>query len=262
MKVCSIASGSSGNCIYVETQKTKLLVDSGLSGKMVTKGLEKIGTEGSLLDGILVTHDHSDHVKGVGILSRKYDIPIYANAATWEEIKDRIGKVEQKNIKVFENKHPFEIKDFFVEPFPTSHDACDSVGFSLYGNSKKMSIATDLGYIDKATLERIYGADMVILEANHDVNMLTIGPYPYFLKRRVLSDKGHLSNDSAGNALVKLVEMGLERVLLAHLSRENNFPELAYQTVYNILKDNTINVGKDILVDVAQRERLSQLYCL
>ena len=126
----------------------------------------------------------------------------------------------------------------------------------------KMSIATDLGYIDSMILEKLYGADMVILEANHDVNMLTIGPYPYFLKRRVLSELGHLSNDSAGKALVKLVEMGSERALLAHLSRENNFPELAFQTVYNILKDNKIDVGQDILVDVAPRDMISDIYCL
>jgi len=261
MKVCSIASGSSGNCIYVETKKTKLLIDSGLSGKTITQSLDTIGTKGNDLDGILVTHDHNDHVCGVGILSRKYDIPIYANFATWEEIKDKIGKVKEKNIKYFEDK-PFEIKDFFIEPFSIPHDACDPVGFSLYGNSKKMSIATDLGYIDSMILEKLYGADMVILEANHDVNMLTIGPYPYFLKRRVLSELGHLSNDSAGKALVKLVEMGSERALLAHLSRENNFPELAFQTVYNILKDNKIDVGQDILVDVAPRDMISDIYCL
>ncbi|HHT50083.1 MAG TPA: MBL fold metallo-hydrolase [Eubacteriaceae bacterium] len=261
MKVCSIASGSSGNCIYVETKNTKLLIDSGLSGKTITQSLDTIGTKGNDLDGILVTHDHNDHVCGVGILSRKYDIPIYANFATWEEIKDKIGKVKEKNIKYFEDK-PFEIKDFFIEPFSIPHDACDPVGFSLYGNSKKMSIATDLGYIDSMILEKLYGADMVILEANHDVNMLTIGPYPYFLKRRVLSELGHLSNDSAGKALVKLVEMGSERALLAHLSRENNFPELAFQTVYNILKDNKIDVGQDILVDVAPRDMISDIYCL
>lgn len=261
MKVCSIASGSSGNCIYVETKNTKLLIDSGLSGKTITQSLDTIGTKGNDLDGILVTHDHNDHVCGVGILSRKYDIPIYANFATWEEIKDKIGKVKEKNIKYFEDK-PFEIKDFFIEPFSIPHDACDPVGFSLYGNSKKMSIATDLGYIDSMILEKLYGADMVILEANHDVNMLTIGPYPYFLKRRVLSELGHLSNDNAGKALVKLVEMGSERALLAHLSRENNFPELAFQTVYNILKDNKIDVGQDILVDVAPRDMISDIYCL
>lgn len=262
MKLCSLASGSSGNCMYVESQGTKLLIDSGLSGKTVTKALDTIGAIGNEIDGILVTHDHSDHIKGVGILSRKYNIPIYANAATWEEIKDKIGKVEEKNIKYFENQHPFEIKDFFVEPFSIPHDACDPVGFSLYGNSKKMSIATDLGYIDQSILEKIYGADMLVLEANHDVNMLEVGSYPYFLKRRVLSDEGHLSNESAGNALVKLVEMGLNRVLLAHLSRENNFPELAYQTVYNILYENEMIAGQDILVDVAQREKMTSIYCL
>lgn len=261
MKVCSIASGSSGNCIYVETRDSKLLIDSGLSGKTVSQGLEIIGAKGESLDGILVTHDHSDHVSGVGILSRKYDIPIYANPATWKEIKDKIGKVKGKNIKYFQDR-PFQIKDFIIEPFSISHDACDPVGFSIYGNSKKVSIATDLGYIDNIILEKLYGADMVILEANHDVNMLTVGPYPYYLKRRVLSEVGHLSNDSAGEALVKLVEMGLQRVLLAHLSKENNFPELAYQTVYNILKDNNIDVGQDILVDVARRNLMSDIYCL
>lgn len=262
MKVCSIASGSSGNCIYVETPKTKLLIDVGISGKKVTSGLSQIEVDGKDLDGILVTHDHKDHTKGVGIISRKYNVPIYANEGTWEIMKDSIGKIQPEHIKHFKSKKPFEIKDFYVEPFSTSHDASDSVGFSIYGGNKKMSIATDLGYIDTNILEKLYGSDIVILEANHDVDMLKVGPYPYFLKQRILGKEGHLSNESAGNALVDLVKKGLGRVLLAHLSRENNFPEMAYQTVYNILSDNKIKVGKDIIVDVAQRECVSALYCL
>lgn len=262
MKVCSIASGSSGNCIYVETPKTKLLIDAGISGKKVTNGLHQIGVDGRDLDGILVTHDHSDHTKGVGIVSRKYNVPIHANEATWKVMRDDIGKVRPENIRYFESKNPFEIKDFYIEPFSTSHDASDSVGFSIYGNNKKMSIATDLGYMDIKILEKLYGADIVILEANHDIDMLKVGPYPYFLKQRILGKKGHLSNESAGNALVDLAKKGLKKVLLAHLSKENNFPEMAYQTVYNILSDNKIKVGKDIIVDVAQRECISELYCL
>lgn len=262
MKICSIASGSSGNCIYVETGKTKLLIDAGLSGKRVVSGLHNIGVEGKDLDGILVTHDHNDHVKGVGILSRKFDIPIFANTGTWGEIENKVGKLKEENIKVFENNRDFQIKDFLIESFSTPHDANDSVGFSLYGENKKMSIATDLGYLDNRILCQIYGSDMVILEANHDEEMLKVGSYPWFLKKRILGDKGHLSNEGAGNALVKLVEKGLKKVLLAHLSRENNFPELAYQTVYNTLFDNKIVVGEDILVDVAKREDLSSLYTL
>ena len=262
VKICSIASGSSGNCIYIESGKAKLLIDAGLSGKRITQGLQQIGVDGRDLDGILITHDHSDHVKGVGILSRKYDIPIYVNPATWEEIKEKMGKIKAENIQYFESNTSFTIKDFHVESFSTSHDACDSVGFSLYGNNKKMSIATDLGYINKDILNRLTGSDMVILEANHDEEMLKVGPYPWYLKQRILGEQGHLSNECAGRALVKLIEKGLKKVLLAHLSKENNFPELAYQTVYNILKENTIIANKDILLDVASRDQISPLYCL
>lgn len=262
MKICSIASGSSGNCIYVEDSKTKLLIDVGISGKRVTNGLSQIGVDGKELDGILVTHDHEDHIKGVGILSRKYDLPIYVNEGTWEVMKDSIGKIHPKNVKYFDSKIPFEIKDFRIEPFSISHDAKDPVGFSIYGQNKKMSIATDLGYINNDIFEKLYGADMVLLEANHDVQMLKVGPYPYYLKRRILGEEGHLSNESAGNALVHLVKKGLEQVLLAHLSKKNNFPELAYQTVYNILTDHKIKVEKDVRVDVAHRNSVSQVYCL
>ncbi|WP_373370320.1 MBL fold metallo-hydrolase [Irregularibacter muris] len=262
MKICSIASGSSGNCIYVESGKTKVLIDAGLSGKRITQGLGQIGVDGEDLDGILITHDHSDHVKGVGILSRKYNIPIYSNVSTWEEIKQKMGKINPEHIQHFQSNKSFDIKDFHIKPFPTSHDACDSVGFCLYGNNKKISIATDLGYISKDILEELTGSDMVILEANHDEEMLKVGPYPWYLKKRILGEQGHLSNESAGNALVKLVEKGLKKVLLAHLSKENNFPELAYQTVYNILQENKININKDIALDIASREQISALYCL
>src|SRR5690554_5369682 len=242
MKFCSIASGSSGNCLFLQSQHTKLLIDVGISGKRVTNALDQLDVKGEELDGILVTHDHSDHIKGVGIVSRKYNLPIYANSATWEVMVEGIGKINPGNIRYFQSNSPFEIKDLQIKPFHTSHDAMESVGFSVLGNNKKMSIATDLGVIDDALLENLYGSDLVVLEANHDVQMLTIGPYPYFLKRRILSNEGHLSNESAGNALVKLVQKGLKRVLLAHLSRENNFPELAYQTVYNILSENRIKI--------------------
>lgn len=262
MKICSIASGSSGNCIYVEDLKTKLLVDVGISGRRVTNGLSQIGVDGKELDGILVTHDHEDHIKGVGILSRKYDLPIYANEGTWEVMKDSIGKIHPKNVKYFDSKMLFSIKDFCIEPFPIPHDAKDPVGFSIYGQNKKMSIATDLGYINNDIFQKLDGADMVLLEANHDVQMLKVGPYPYYLKRRILGEEGHLSNESAGNALVYLVKMGLKQVLLTHLSKQNNFPELAYQTVYNMLINQKIKVGKDVKVDVAHRDNVSQVYCL
>lgn len=262
MKFCSFASGSSGNCFYIASQDTKLLIDVGISGKRVTNSLKEVDARGEELDGILVTHDHIDHIKGVGIVSRKYKIPIYANSSTWKAMAGSIGEVHPDHIRYFESDRPFEIKDLRIEPFRTSHDAVDPVGFSISGNNKKISVATDLGVIDDTLLESLYGSDLVVLEANHDVQMLTVGPYPYFLKRRILSNQGHLSNESAGRALVKLVQKGLTRVLLAHLSKENNFPELAYQTVHNILAENSIGMDRDISIEIAQREKLSPIYSL
>ena len=261
LKYCSIGSGSSGNCHYVGSKDTNILVDAGLSGKKITGSLEEIGVDPTKLDGILVTHEHSDHIKGIGILSRRYKLPIYINYKTWLATKSKIGKVDENLVNIFENDKAYNIKDLLVKPFSISHDASDPVGFS-FTNEKdnKISIATDIGHVSENIRKNILGSDLVILESNYDKEMLLMSSYTYALKKRVMSDIGHLSNEDAAKFVVDLINNGTEHILLAHLSRENNFPQLAYETSNHILKENSMIIGKDVNLDILLRDSLSSLH--
>lgn len=260
LRYCSLFSGSSGNAGYIGAQGTHILVDAGLSGARVEKALGQVDLDASLLDGILITHEHDDHIRGAGVLSRRYDIPIYANEGTWEAMEDKVGNIALHNIRTFDNHRDFYIKDINVEPFSIPHDAKDPVGFCLYYGGKKISIATDLGYTNSRIINTVMDSDLVVLEANHDIDMLESGPYPDRLKKRIRGRKGHLSNEDAGLALVKMIKGRLTQVLLAHLSMQNNIPELAYETVMGVLETNGIKNGEDIMVDMTYRDRVSSLY--
>ena len=233
MELCSIASGSSGNCIYVGTDATHLLVDVGISGKKTEGGLNSIGQSLKNIDGILVTHEHSDHICGLGVLSRKYHIPIFATRGTIAAIKmsSSVGKIEEELFVPIKADESFRIKDITVEPMRTSHDAAEPVAYRMRYENKKIAIATDLGTYNEYTVECLKGMDLLFLEANHDVNMLQVGPYPYQLKRRILGDRGHLSNELSGQLLKRIAHEKLQGVILGHLSKDNNIPELAYETV-------------------------------
>jgi phosphoribosyl 1,2-cyclic phosphodiesterase len=261
-RFCSLASGSSGNCQYIATEEFRVLLDVGLAGKRIVQGLESIGENAEKINGILVTHEHSDHIKGIGILSRRFNIPIYANTKTWEVMRNKIGVVQEENIRYFETGKPFEIGDISIKAFPISHDAVEPVAFSFHHDKAKISIATDLGYVSDEIKEEIQDADFLVLESNHDVNMLKMGSYPWYLKKRILGDHGHISNDTAGSVLADMVESNgsLRHVLLAHLSKENNFPELAFETVKEILTARKIKVGMDINIDLTYRDRVSKVY--
>jgi phosphoribosyl 1,2-cyclic phosphodiesterase len=260
IRLCSLSSGSSGNCIYVGSESTGLLVDCGVSGKEILENLKNIGVGTSTIKGILVTHEHSDHTKGIGVVSRKLNIPIYANAKTWAGMGDGIGKISAENIRYFDTGVGFELNELEIKSYSIPHDASDPVGYSFCAGSRKVCIATDLGYFSDEVRENTKGADMVLLEANHDIEMVKMSSYPYFLKRRILSDVGHLSNEAAGHAVLELLNSGVRKVLLGHLSKENNFPELAYQTVKNILEENQVAMGRDIQVEVAPRKGISSYY--
>lgn len=261
LKFCSLASGSSGNCQYIGSRETKLLIDAGLTGKYIIKALENIDVEGNDIDGLLITHEHNDHIKGVGVLMRKFDIPLYVNEKTWGVMKDKIGDVRGKDIRIIKNDDSFYIGDIKVKPYCISHDACDPIGFSFVSDNAKISIATDLGCINDEIIEEIKDSDLLIIESNHDIEMVKMGRYPWFLKKRILSDKGHLSNEAAGKIIAKVVENGnVSYVVLAHLSKENNFPELAYETVKNIVAEKKIKVGRDISLDLTYRDRISRVY--
>lgn len=260
LSFCSFSSGSSGNCYLVRSNETAILVDAGISGKKIWEGLEKTGTPREMLSALLITHEHSDHTKSIGTVAKKEkSVTVYANQGTWENLS---ATVEEGQRCTFSTGDSFQIGDITVKTFAVSHDAADPVGYSFYAGDRQISIVTDTGYVKEDTMEEVADADILVLEANHDVDMLRIGKYPWFLKQRVLSDEGHLSNEAAGDALVKMISSrGKERcVLLAHLSRENNFPEMAFQTVKNVLEEAHYYIGKHVYLETLLRDQVSSLY--
>lgn len=259
---CSIGSGSSGNCHLIKYKNSVVLVDAGLVGKKISNGLDDLNIDIEILKGIFITHEHSDHIKGVGIISRKYNIPVFANLNTWHAMKDKIGKIDKKNMVVFQSDKNYSLGEMIIRPFSIPHDSSEAVGYSFYANGEKISIATDIGMINENIRKNLYKSKLVVVESNYDTNMLMVGSYPYSLKQRVLSSGGHLSNEDCGNFCVELVKKGTEKILLAHISRENNFKELAFETTKSILKDNNITVGKDVFLDVLPRDNISNLYNL
>ncbi|MGI6011771.1 MAG: MBL fold metallo-hydrolase [Ruminococcus sp.] len=262
MKLCSIASGSSGNCIFAGSEKTSLLVDAGISGKRIEFGLNEIDRTTADIDGILVTHEHSDHIKGLGVVVRKYKIPIYATAGTIGAIMEMgtLGKLPEGIFHEIKEDEPCVIKDITVFPFAISHDGAQPVGYRLENGGRKIGIATDMGQYNDYIIENLKGLDGLLLEANHDVNMLQVGSYPYYLKQRILGKRGHLSNESAGQLLCRLLHDGMKKILLGHLSRENNYEALAFETVCAeiTMGDNPYAAG-DFDISVAGRDGISQM---
>jgi phosphoribosyl 1,2-cyclic phosphodiesterase len=260
MKLCSIASGSSGNCIFVGTNSTNLLVDAGVSAKRIENGLNGIDILPDTIQGVLVTHEHSDHVQGLGILARKYHIPIYATYETSVAIKKikSLGDIPDELIHFIQPDEAFQINDISVEPFSTSHDASNPVCYSFQSDGHKIGIATDLGKYDDYIVSKLDSSEILFIEANHDVNMLMVGKYPYYLKQRILGDRGHLSNETSADLISKLINPRLQHILLAHLSKENNYEELAYETVCCELMSRGSSFSARN-VSVAHREQPSQM---
>lgn len=260
MRLCSIASGSSGNCIYVGSEATHLLVDVGISGKKVEAGLNSLGLTGRDLDGILVTHEHMDHVSGLGVMARKYDVPIYATSGTLEEIQKmgNLGKIDPELFREVKEDVKLTIKDLTVNPMKISHDAAQPVGYRIAYGNKKVGICTDLGVYNDYTVECLKGMDALLIEANHDVKMLQVGPYPYYLKQRILGERGHLSNENSGKLLCRILHDKLQAIVLGHLSKENNLPELAYEAVrMEITMGENPYRAEDFQMMVADRSNVS-----
>lgn len=261
LEFCSLASGSSGNCQYIASKTTKLILDAGLSGKYITGGLESISVDPNLVNGILVTHEHTDHIKGVGILMRKYGLDLYVNKATWEAMESKMGKINMEKVHFIGNSDEFQIGDISICPFEISHDAIDPVGYSFKKDEGHISVLTDLGIVTDKIIDIVKTSNLLVMEANHDIEMLKIGPYPAYLKKRILSEKGHLSNIDAGKVIGEIMDYGkVKNVLLAHLSKENNFPDLAYETVRQELQNRNIQMGKDINIELTYRDRVSKVY--
>ena len=242
---CTIASGSSGNSVFVSTPSAKILIDAGLSGKTIESGLRAGGIDCADIDALFITHEHTDHIKGAGVLSRRYDLPIYATAGTWEYINHfhAIGKVADKNKMLITPDTPVFMDDMEIMPFDIPHDASQPVGYTVKCGGHKIAIATDLGHISDNVANNIHGADIILIESNHDLQMLEDGPYPAHLKRRILSNTGHLSNVACGRFLTDIFSSKTKHIFLGHLSQENNRPILAYETVKNILLASKVDVG-------------------
>lgn len=232
IRFCNLYSGSSGNSTYIEYNDTKILVDAGVSCQKILKGLAELGVKLEDISGILITHEHSDHTKGLTTISKKYSTQIYATEKTWKQME--LLKLPEYNHVIFSANDTFNIGELEIHPFSIPHDAVDPCAFNIYAGEKKFTVATDIGHITNEIYSNFVGSDVLLLEANYDPNTLTYGHYPYFLKKRISSDVGHLSNESASKTIKKLYdETGISNIILGHLSLENNFPELAYQTVVN-----------------------------
>jgi phosphoribosyl 1,2-cyclic phosphodiesterase len=263
LSLCSLSSGSSGNVTYIAAGKTRLLVDAGLTGKRITELLGQIGVLPEMLNGILVTHEHVDHVRGVGVLARKYRIPVYANEKTWEAMYRQVGEVAPWQRRVFNTEEDFYVDDLAVMPFGISHDTVEPVAFRLFYGGRSVAVATDMGTATKKVIRNLEGADLVLLESNHDPLMVMNNTcYPYRLKQRILGNKGHLSNEDCALTLLKLGETGVRHALLGHLSRDNNTPQLAMDTVCASLHAHGVAVGRDIALDMTWRDRIGGTYTI
>lgn len=259
LSLTPLFSGSSGNAILVSSESTHILVDAGVSGRRIEEALHGIGQDIRGVKGILITHEHTDHIQGAGILSRKHGIPVYATAATWEACGDKLGSVQSRFARVI-GKTGFCIDDLLIEPFDIPHDAADPVGYCVSRGARKIAVATDLGYFPKKLEMILQACDLVLLESNHDINMLQSGRYPRALKDRIRSRRGHLSNDDAADAAVRLACAGVSSILLGHLSRENNSEQLAFRTVTDALMAQGLTPGHDVSLGLAFRDKVTGVF--
>ena len=263
MEFGSIASGSSGNCIFASSDNSSVLIDTGISCKRIVEGLKLYNHKMEDLSGILITHEHSDHIAGLGVICRKYHIPVYATAATIRQIRrySPLGKVDDALFRVIEPDRPFHINDLKVEAFRISHDAADPVAYRVESGNKAVAVATDMGCYSQYQVDHLQDLDAVLVESNHDENMLEVGPYPYPLKRRIMGEKGHLSNSAAGMLLCDILNDHMKTAYLGHLSKQNNYAALAYATVTSeiTLNEDCPYREGDIPILVASRDMPMEL---
>lgn len=260
MRIRALASGSSGNCIYAGTDATHILIDTGISGKKTKEGLETLDISPDDIDAILVTHEHIDHVAGLGVLARKYGIPIYATRGTIEGTMSmkQVGEIDQGLIHEIDRNEKFRIKDLDIQAISVSHDANDPCAYRFESEGKRAAVITDLGTYDEQIVEKLKGLDALYVEANHDVRMLQVGPYPYLLKMRILGKRGHLCNEDSGKLISSLLHDGIKEIMLGHLSHENNYPDLAYETVrLEIMNSDNKYKPDDFKIGVARRSEVS-----
>lgn len=251
-KACQLFSGSSGNSILISHRETKILVDAGVSAKRIENALSQIGENAGELDAIFITHEHSDHIAGVRVLASRHNIPVFADPLVIAKMSS-LGAVNDK-IHTENICNNMEIGGVEVVPFENSHDSVACLGYRFNMGGKSISVCTDTGYITDEAKKTLMGTDMIFLESNHEVSMLMNGTYPYYLKQRILSSHGHLSNETAGEFAKELVQSGTTRLVLSHLSRENNQPDIARQTTVSSMQSLGLKLDEDYLLSVSKPE--------
>lgn len=255
-RLCPIFSGSKGNCHYIGSSKRGILIDVGRSAKQTEKALTENGLDIKNIEAIFITHEHSDHIKGVRVLASKYNIPVYSSAGTLLALEEN-GTINGKFPYEVIDKSGISVADMFITPFHTSHDCNEGYGYKINTyDERTFAIATDLGYISSEVKTALTGCDTIVIESNHDIGMLENGSYPYILKKRIMSKIGHLSNTDCSSLLPYLTEKGTTRFVLAHLSQENNIPELAYQTAVCNLTMSGMKENSDYRISVAPAENI------
>ena len=253
LNFCSLYSGSSGNSLFVQTENTRLLIDAGVSSKKIENALDGLNVNPSSIDGIVITHEHSDHVQGLGTFSRKFNIPVYVNSKTLDNMPKQKDKISAGNVKNFIVGENFEINDIKLKSFSIPHDAINPCGFTISNGEKTISIATDIGHMTNDILKNLEPSSFVMLEANYDPEVLKCSSYPYILKTRIAGPNGHLSNELAGKTISHLLKCNLKQATLGHLSKESNFPELAYKTVVEEILSNDL-LETSLNLNVASRD--------
>ena len=248
LNFCSLYSGSSGNSLFVQSDNTKVLIDCGVSSKKIEEALNSIEVDASSIDAILVTHEHSDHVKGLSTFSSKFNIPVFSTIETFDNMEKVTSKIKENNLNHFKIDEKFCIGDLEILPFSIPHDAANPCGFNIFNEDKKISIATDIGHMNSTILKKLEGSSFLLLESNYDTEVLKCCSYPFHLKTRISGPTGHLSNDMAGKTITYLLKNGLKTAMLGHLSKESNLPELAYRTTVNEIlangiDENTFNIS-------------------
>lgn len=261
---CSFSSGSSGNCYFIKSDNTNILVEAGMSSIKVFENLKLFDVRPYTVDAVVLSHEHWDHTRGVNSIALKAPYAVYyATRGTYEAVKEKAKRISPDKWEIIRGGQTFMIGEVEVGAFSLSHDAAEPVGFTFRRNGKKIAIVTDTGCVTDEIREAIKDADLLVIEANHEVNILLYGKYPYDLKRRIMSDKGHLSNETAAECIGDFLDgkskETIPRVLLAHISLENNTPKQAVMTVRNVLEEKGYYVGKDLLLDTLEKGVMTDL---
>jgi len=259
LEFCSLSSGSSGNCYYLGNGLNGILIDAGIAAGNIRKTLKNMGISMDAILGVLVTHNHTDHIRGLELLARKNNLPVFTTHKIWESIVFRKKNISGITVRKIDVMQKFHIAGFVIEAFPVSHDAPETIGFHIVAGDVKTTIATDLGYICQASAAYIKAANLLVIESNYDEHMLMNGNYPHFLKARIRSDRGHLGNHQTAAFLADIVGKNLRHICLAHLSLKNNTPEIALQTLQQTFRERGIGTNGQLQISILNRNTPSEM---